>query len=167
MTDDHRNGELSAHHEELVLDPSNLDAERHEYYQRFERYLADEDEVALKRLAEELSPGDLSEIIRPFDVEETARILRQLPADPLAEVLGEIDNRSLSALFTLLDIDEIADVIEEMPSDEATDVIGELEEQQASEILALVYHQYDGVGLFQMVLPELDVESAQLFVYAS
>jgi magnesium transporter len=136
VTDDHRDGELSAHHEELVLDPSNLEAERHAYYQRFERYLADRDDVALKRLAEELSPGDLSEIIRPFDVEETALILRRLSADPLAEVLGEIDNRSLSALFALLDIDEIADVIEEMPSDEATDVIGELEEQQAREILA-------------------------------
>lgn len=136
MTDERNGRETPLQPEELVLDPSNLDAARHEYYRRFEQYLAAGDDAAVARLAAELSPGDLSEILRPFDVQDTARILRQLPPDPLAEVLGEIDNRSLSALFALLDIDEIADVIEEMPSDEATDLIGELDAAQAQEILA-------------------------------
>ena len=122
--------------DELVLDPTNLEAARHEYYKRFEALLVSGDDSEIGDLAGQLTPGDLSEILRPFSVEDTARILRQLPPDPLAEVLGEIDNRSLSALFQLLDIDEIADVIEEMPSDEATDVIEQLEEGQAREILA-------------------------------
>ncbi|MFO7654098.1 MAG: magnesium transporter [Candidatus Krumholzibacteriia bacterium] len=122
--------------EERVLDPSNLGAERHRYYKLFCEYLEREDDEAVRRLALELSPGDLSEIIRPLGVTETARILRLLPPDPLAEVLSEIDNRSLSALFALLDVDEIADVIEEMPSDEATDLLGELDEREAQRILA-------------------------------
>ncbi len=122
--------------EERVLDPSNLDAERHALGQRFLQLLEEEQDDRIRELALELSPGDLSETLRPLSVEDTARILRMLPPDPLAEVLGEIDNRSLTALFTLLDIDEIADVLEEMPSDEAADVIGELDRDQQAEVLA-------------------------------
>jgi len=136
VSDELRDQQPTSRPEERVLDPTNLEAERHGYLVAFEEYLLADDDEAMRSLATELSPGDLSEILRPLSVEDTARILRLLPADPLAEVLSEIDNRSLSALFTLLDIDEIADVIEEMPSDEATDVIGELADDQAQEILA-------------------------------
>ena len=122
--------------DERMLDPSNLEAEHHAIEKRFETLLDSGDEEEISRLALELSPGDLSEILRPLSVEDTARILRLLPPDPLAEVLSEIDNRSLGTLFQLLDNDFIADIIEEMPSDEATDVIGELDDRQAREILA-------------------------------
>ena len=122
--------------EEVVLDPRNLDAERHALELKFGELLDQDDTESLRELAVGLNPGDLSEILRPMNVEDTARILRMLPPDPLAEVLAEIDNRSLSALFTLLDIDEIADIIEEMPSDEAADLIGELDTDQAAEVLA-------------------------------
>ncbi len=122
--------------DEMVLDPTNLDAERHALELKFGQLLARDDSASLRDLAMGLSPGDLSEILRPMNVENTARILQMLPADPLAEVLSEIDNRSLSTLFTLLDIDEIADIIEEMPSDDAADVIGELDTAQAAEVLA-------------------------------
>jgi len=122
--------------DEMVLDPTNLDAERHALELKFGWLLAEDDSGPLRELAMGLSPGDLSEVLRPMNVEDTAKILRTLPADPLAEVLSEIDNRSQSALFTLLDIDEIADIIEEMPSDEAADVIGDLDTEQAAEVLA-------------------------------
>jgi magnesium transporter len=122
--------------DELVLDPTNLEAERHALELKFEQLLEQDDTESLRELALGLSPGDLSEVLRPMSVEDTARILRMLPPDPLAEVLSEIDNRSQSALFTLLDIDEIADIIEEMPSDEAADVLGELDTEQAAEVLA-------------------------------
>ncbi len=122
--------------EDRMLDPSNLEAEHHAFEKRFETLLESGDEVEISKLALELSPGDLSEILRPLSVEDTARILRLLPPDPLAEVLSEIDNRSLGTLFQLLDNDLIADIIEEMPSDDATDVIGELDDEQAREILA-------------------------------
>ncbi len=123
-------------HEELVLDPGNLDAERQALGQRFVSLVESGDEEAIRELAHTLSPGDLAEILRPLSVPDTACILRLLPADPVAEVLLEIDNRSLSALFTLLDVDEIADIIEEMPSDDGADLLGELEPQQAEEIMA-------------------------------
>ncbi len=122
--------------EDLILDPSNLEAERHALELKFEGLLTADDTDSLRELASGLSPGDLSEILRPMSVEDTSRILRMLPPDPLAEVLSEIDNRSLGALFTLLDIDEIADIIEEMPSDDAADLIGELDTDQAAEVLA-------------------------------
>ena len=111
--------------------PSN-----HALEKRFEALLEEGDDEEIARLAAELSPGDLSEILRPLSFDGTARILRLLPPDPLAEVLAEIDNRSLGTLFQLLDVDAIADIIEEMPSDEATDVLGELDDEQAQEILA-------------------------------
>lgn len=122
--------------EERMLDPSNLEAEHHAIEKRFETLLDSGDETEISKLALELSPGDLSEILRPLSVEDTARILRLLPPDPMAEVLSEIDNRSLGTLFKLLDNDLIADIIEEMPSDDATDVIGDLDEEKAREILA-------------------------------
>jgi magnesium transporter len=122
--------------DEMVLDPTNLDAERHALELKFEELLGEDDTGSLRDLAIGLNPGDLSEVLRPMSVVDTARILQTLPPDPLAEVLSEIDNRSQSALFTLLDIAEIADIIEEMPSDEAADVIGELDTEQAAEVLA-------------------------------
>jgi len=130
--------------DDLILDPANLDAERHALELKFGELLAEDDTGSLRELAMGLSPGDLSEVLRPMNVEDTARILRMLPPDPLAEVLSEIDNRSLSALFTLLDIDEIADIIEEMPSDEAADVIGELDTEQAAEVLAAMEEEERG-----------------------
>jgi magnesium transporter len=130
--------------EERVLDPSNLEDERHRYRKLFIELMERDDDAGVKGLASELSPGDLSEILRPLSVEDTARVLRQLSPDPLAEVLSEIDNRSLSALFALLDVDEIADIIEEMPSDEATDVIGELDAREAERILAAMEEEERG-----------------------
>jgi len=127
--------------EERMLDPSNLEAEHHAIEKRFENLLHSGDEQEISRLALELSPGDLSEILRPLSVEDTATILRLLPPDLMAEVLSEIDNRSLGTLFRLLETDLIADIIEEMPSDDATDVIGELDEEKAREILAAMEEQ--------------------------
>jgi len=122
--------------DDRVLDPANLDAERHALGQRFVALLDGGRDDEVRALADELSPGDLSEILRPLTVADTARILRLLPPDPVAEVLLEIDNRSLSALLTLLDVDAIADIVEEMPSDDATDLLGELEPQHAEQIMA-------------------------------
>ncbi len=134
--DSHKENPELERTEERILDPSNLDAEHHALELRFEELLEQDDDSRIKDLALDLSPGDLSEILRPLGVGDTARILRLLPPDPLAEVLGEIDNRSLSVLFELLEVDEIADIIEEMPSDDAADVIGELDRDQAAEVLA-------------------------------
>jgi len=122
--------------DERVLDPGNLDAEHHALELKFREYLDSGDETDVRDLALELSPGDLSEILRPLNVEDTTRILKLLPPDHLAEVLSEIDNRSLSRLFALLDVAAIADLIEEMPSDDGADVIGELGQEQAAEVLA-------------------------------
>ncbi len=122
--------------DERVLDPGNLDAEHHALELEFRELLDLDSDDEVRDLALGLSPGDLSEVLRPLNVEETTRILKLLPADHLAEVLSEIDNRSLSVLFELLDVAEIADLIEEMPSDEGADVIGELDQEQAAEVLA-------------------------------
>ena len=122
--------------DERVLDPANLDAERQALGQRLVGLLEGGLEDEVRALAAELSPGDLSEILRPLAVADTARILRLLPPDPVSEVLLEIDNRSLTALLTLLDVDAIADIVEEMPSDDATDLLGELEPDHAEQILA-------------------------------
>ncbi len=137
MTDDFKDSEVGEEKlDERVLDPGNLDAEHHALELKFREYLESGCDEDVRELALELSPGDLSEILRPLSVEETTRILKLLPPDELAEVLSEIDNRSLSVLFTLLDVDEIADIIEDMPSDEGADVIGELDQDHAAEVLA-------------------------------
>jgi len=122
--------------DERVLDPANLDAEHHALELQFRDYLESGGEDNMRDLALALSPGDLSEVLRPLSVEDTTRILKLLPADELADVLSEIDNRSLSALFTLLDVAEIADLIEEMPSDDGADLIAELDQEQAADVLA-------------------------------
>ncbi|MFN2371541.1 MAG: magnesium transporter [Candidatus Krumholzibacteriia bacterium] len=122
--------------EERVLDPANLDAARHQVRQLLLSLLEQQDTDGVRALALSLSPGDLAEVVRPLDMDDTAAVLRNLPPDPLAYVLGEIDNRSLSVLFDLLDVDAIADIIEEMPSDEGADLLGELDARRAQEILA-------------------------------
>jgi magnesium transporter len=122
--------------DERILDPSNLDLARHEVRKNMLALLDSGDEAAVRELALSLSCGDLAEVVRPLDFDDTAAVLRTLPPDPLADVLGEIDNRSLSALFDLLDVDAIADIIEEMPSDEGADLLGEIDQKKAQEILA-------------------------------
>ncbi len=122
--------------DERILDPSNLDLARHEVRKNMLTLLEAGDEAAVRELALSLSCGDLAEVVRPLDFDDTAAVLRTLPPDPLADVLGEIDNRSLSALFDLLDVDAIADIIEEMPSDEGADLLGEIDQKKAQEILA-------------------------------
>ncbi len=122
--------------DERVLDPTNLEAERHEIRELLADLLEAGDTDAVRAEAMSLSPGDLAEVVRPLDVDDTAAVLRTLPPDPLADVLGEIDNRSLSALFDLLDVDAIADIIEEMPSDEGADLLGELDQKKVQAILA-------------------------------
>ncbi|MBD3222880.1 magnesium transporter [bacterium] len=135
MTDRHPDDGPPVRDQERNLDPSNLESERYQYARRFEDLLAEDDDDALSQLARELSPADLSEILRPFSAEDTVRVLRQLAPEPLADVLAEIDARSTTAFFLLLDHDEIADILEEMPSDEATDVIAELDEQAQQAVL--------------------------------
>ena len=82
-----RESPASLRPEERFLDPANLEAERHQYSQLLVQLLEAGDWTELTRVAGELSPGDLSEVLRPLKVEDTARILRLLPADAVADVL--------------------------------------------------------------------------------
>jgi len=136
VTDERPDDALEARESERILDPSNLDAERYQYARRLADLIEAGDDAALGQLADELTAGDLSEILRPFSVDDTVHILRQLSPEFLGEVLAEIDNRSTSAFLTLLDHAEIADILEEMPSDEATDLLAELDDEEQQQILA-------------------------------
>lgn len=118
------------------LDPADMGRQWHEHSVQFEEMLSVGRDEELALLAAELTPGDLSEIVRPLSVDDTARVIRLLPLDLASDVLAEIDKRSVDALMQLLTVDAIADLIEEMPSDEAADVVGEMEEDQAREVLA-------------------------------
>ena len=95
------------------------------YHALFEALLAEGREVELAARAVEFSPGDLSEIVRPLSVEDTARLITLLPPDMAADLLAEIDKRSVTAVMQLMDIDAVADLVEGMPSDEATDLVAE------------------------------------------
>ena len=136
MSDTERTAETTRQEEEEHrLDPARLELEWQAYTERFRDLLEHGRDRELGELAAELTPGDLSEIIRPLNVEETARVIQQLPTDLAADLLAEIDERDLPALLQLLDIEAIADMVEDMPSDEATDLIGGLDDAQAREIL--------------------------------
>ena len=122
--------------EEHTFDPANLEQEWHVWSERFAELLDRGAESELADLAAEMAPGDLSEIVRPLSVDDTARVIQLLPQDLASDVLAEIDKRSVDALMQLLTIEAIADLIEEMPSDEAADVVGEMDHDRAREILA-------------------------------
>jgi magnesium transporter len=122
--------------EDRHLDAANLEAQWHEYSRLFDSLIERGEEDELARLAAELSTGDLSEIVRPLSVDDTAKVLLMLPPEEAADLLAEIDKRSVDAVVELLDIEAIADLIEDMPSDEAADLVGELDHAKAHEILA-------------------------------
>ena len=67
--------------DERVLDPGNLDAEHHAIETAFRHHLSAGEEDDIRELALALSPVDLSEILRPLSVDDTAMILRLLPPD--------------------------------------------------------------------------------------
>jgi len=118
------------------LDPAKLNEQWHEYGVRFKSLLADNREEELKAIAAELSPGDLSEIVRPLSIEDTARMIMLLPINIAADVLVEIDRRSVDVLVSLTSYSAIADIMEEMSSDEAADVVGEMSAEDARQVLA-------------------------------
>lgn len=57
--------------DDRVLDPGNLDAEHHALEKQFAALLAAGDNDGVRNLACGLSPGDLSEVLRPLNVEDT------------------------------------------------------------------------------------------------
>ncbi|MBU0741002.1 magnesium transporter [bacterium] len=136
MHEDDRPAGPEESQDDRYLDPSNLEEQWHEYSELFAGLLRDNDNAALAAVAAELSPGDLSEVVRPLSVDDTARVIQLLPTDLASDVLAEIDKRSVTALMELLTIEAIADLIEEMPSDEAADLVGDLDREQAREVLA-------------------------------
>jgi len=122
--------------DEPFLDPAKLSEQWHEYSVRFESLLDKDQDEELIRTALDLAPGDLSEIVRPLSVDDTARFIQMLPLDVAADVLAEIDHRSRDAFMQLMSFDVIADIMEEMSSDEAADVVGEMSSEDARQVLA-------------------------------
>ncbi|MBT4292021.1 hypothetical protein HOD41_04965, partial [bacterium] len=88
--------------EESFLDPATMDIQWHEYSEKFEDLLNDELDSELIELATDISPGDLSEIVRPLSVDDTVKLISLLPRELASDVLAEIDKRSASAFVTLL-----------------------------------------------------------------
>ncbi len=122
--------------DEPFLDPAKLSEQWHQYGVRFEALLHDGQDEELASAAAELAPGDLSEIVRPLSVDDTARFIQLLPLELAADVLVEIDRRSRDAFMQLMSDDVIADIMEEMSSDEAADIVGEMSEEDARGVLA-------------------------------
>ena len=91
------------------------------------------------RLAEEMGPADLADVLAAADEEERIEIVQLLPPSLSGEALWEMpENERPSETLAALDPEQAADIVETLPDDDAADLLGELEPREQALILSKV-----------------------------
>ncbi|HEX5819274.1 MAG TPA: magnesium transporter [Gemmatimonadales bacterium] len=113
------------------------------------------------RLAGELEPADLADVLAALDDDERVAAVQVLPAEVSGQALIEMpEAEHPEDTLASLDAAQAADIVEELADDDAADILGELEPADQERILAavedadradveklLVYHEETAGGL--------------------
>jgi magnesium transporter len=113
------------------------------------------------RLASELEPADLADVLAALDDDERVAAVQVLPAEVSGQALIEMpETEHPEDTLASLDAAQAADIVEELADDDAADILGELEPADQERILAavedadradveklLIYHEETAGGL--------------------
>jgi magnesium transporter len=100
--------------------------------------LADDDEIALRNLVDELHPADLADLIESLEPGERAQLITRLGRHLNPEALAELDENVRDELMELLPPEIIAAAIGKLDTDDAIYLLEDLDSQEQQEILARV-----------------------------
>lgn len=91
------------------------------------------------KLAEELEPADLADVLAEADEDERVEIVKLLPPSLSGSALWELpEEEHAEETLAALEPAEAADIVEELPDDDAADLLGDLEPEEQQRILAQV-----------------------------
>lgn len=96
------------------------------------------------RLAHDLEPVDLGDVLAALEDDERLVVVRRLPPSLSGEAMVEMpDEAHAEDVLAALDAETAADIVEEMEDDDAADLLGDMEPEDQLRILAAVEDRED------------------------
>ncbi|MDZ4675497.1 MAG: magnesium transporter [Gemmatimonadota bacterium] len=96
------------------------------------------------RLAHDLEPVDLGDILAALGDDERLEVVRRLPPSLSGEAMVEMPEEAhAEEMLAALDAETAADIVEEMEDDDAADLLGDMEPADQLRILAAVEDRED------------------------
>ncbi len=93
----------------------------------------------LEKVIEKTHAGDLTQVIRTFDVDSDKRMIFNLASrDKKAEILRDLEDPECVVLLENMDNHQIVDILHKMPSDAVTSLLRYLPEDVSAELLKLM-----------------------------
>lgn len=108
-----------------------------EYIKNIEHIVEMHDDVAAKKILEDLHPADIAELYQDLNLEQAEYLYRLLDGDKAAEVLMELDEDDRKKLLHDMEPEEIARLyVDHLDTDDAVDLIQDLDEEDRDEVLS-------------------------------
>ncbi len=108
-----------------------------EYIRNIEHIVETRDDVAAKKILDELHPADIAELYQDLNLEQAEYLYSLLDGDKAAEVLMELDEDDRKKLLHDMDPEEIARLyVDHLDTDDAVDLIQDLDEEDRDEVLS-------------------------------
>ncbi|MBW1851664.1 MAG: magnesium transporter [Deltaproteobacteria bacterium] len=101
-------------------------------------YVEHKNELALKKLLDEIRAADVADLIEHMKPNERLFIFKLLEPEGAGEVLVEIEPPVQEGILKSLDNLEISEIVQELDSDDAADVVGDLPAERAIEVIKTV-----------------------------
>ena len=123
----------------------------------------------IRKLLEEVRPGDVAELIEKLTEDEQKRkIFLALGDEEASEILPLLNDENREIVLEDMSVSEISEIVEEMDSDDAADIVQELPDKRKEELLAalpaedsaevrslLTYPEESAGGIMQLELVSL------------
>lgn len=106
-----------------------------EFIGSIKKAISDKHMEVLSRLIDELAAADVADLIEHLDKEERMTVFDLLEPEGAGEVLVEIEPPLQGSILDNLDNQALMEIVKELDSDDAADLVGDLSEERANEIM--------------------------------
>lgn len=96
----------------------------------------DEDADEVKRLAADLKPADVADLIEQLSDDVARRFIRLIGTDLPSEALAELEDGAKDTVIDALSTEQLAEAVAELDTDEAAFVLEDMGEKDRAEVLA-------------------------------
>lgn len=109
----------------------------HEFLDRIEEFIHQEDRANVRALLQDLHPADIAEILEELSNEKARFVFLTLDDEMAVDVLAEIDEEERIHFIDSFPAETIAKkFIDNMESDDAADLVGSLSNEKQNEVLS-------------------------------
>jgi magnesium transporter len=93
---------------------------------------------SLLGIFKDIHPADIAEIINHLNVDDAKYAFSILDTETASEVITEIDEHLREKILEDVTAEKIADIVDELDTDDATDIVGELPDNVAEQVLEYI-----------------------------